>query len=178
MFFPSSTLILLQLNQLDILILTSGQQKWGRAWIRLWTHKIHPIAHLTGWEMGCILWVKTVLMEPPCILWTILMTFYTHLHINFISRAIISHLRYQIWLSLSLFVFYGICQLSVLIPMFSLVATLMAVAGLSLDGSLYVFGISRLLREQTSASIAETHHPTENHDLPHTISIIFTFWSL
>ena len=119
-----------------------------------------------------------IIIRPHCILWTIFMTFYTHLHINLISRAIISHLRYQIWLSLSLFVFYGICQLSVLIPMFSLVATLMAVAGLSLDGSLYVFGISRLLREQTSASTAKTHHPTENHDLPHTKSIVFILWSL
>ena len=32
-------------------------QRQGRKWITLWTHKIHPIAHPHGWAMWWILWI-------------------------------------------------------------------------------------------------------------------------
>ena len=28
---------------------------WCKIWIRVWTHKRHPITHPNGWAMGCIL---------------------------------------------------------------------------------------------------------------------------
>ena len=29
---------------------------WIRTYIRVWTHKRHPIPHPYGWAMGCLLW--------------------------------------------------------------------------------------------------------------------------
>ena len=45
---------------------------WGRIWIKVWTHKRHPIPGPNGWGMGCLLLgfsrkLTNVITAPRCI---------------------------------------------------------------------------------------------------------------
>ena len=50
---------------------------WIRTYIRVWTHKRHPIAHPYGWAMGCLLWETwdkiAVITAPHCTICCIIM---------------------------------------------------------------------------------------------------------
>ena len=69
---------------------------WGRVWITVWTHKMHPISCPDGRAMGCILWgLKRTLTALQCHIY-VFRTDITYLTLPFsYSMPIESHVLFQ-----------------------------------------------------------------------------------